>query len=532
MVTEKQETRRCMGSCIAHWAEHRPDNIAIDDPADPATRLVTYAELDRTVTEYARALTGAGLKKGDRVCWLGKNSGLYFTLFAACSRAGAVIVPINWRLAASEVAYVLKDTRAALLFCEPGFAETAQKAVALAGSDTHIIATQPAGDLQPFDDWLENTPRSDLPETDPAEGVLQLYTSGTTGNPKGAVLSNDNLFKMRPLVENNPDHAWIDIGPDDSTLAVMPCAHIAGSGIGPIAFYNGATMMVVPEFHPDSVLDCIDKGLNQFFLVPTALQMLVNYPRAKDTDFSAVRSVTYGAAPIPLELLRQCIQTMPQALFCQQYGMTETTGTVCILPPEDHDPAGNERMRGIGIPLPGVEMKIVDENRREVPPGTIGEIATRSGLNMLYYFNNPEKTAETVDADGWLYTGDAAVMDEDGYFYIKDRVKDMIISGGENVYPAEVENAIFGHPQVNEVAVIGIPDDRWGEAVKAVISPKTDAGEVDTQSIIDWARERIAGFKVPKSVDVIPELPRNASGKILRRELRDPYWEGKDRGVN
>lgn len=151
---------------------------------------------------------------------------------------------------------------------------------------------------------------------------------------------------------------------------------------------------------------------------------------------------------------------------------------------------------------------------------------------MLYYFNNPEKTAETVDADGWLYTGDAAVMDEDGYFYIKDRVKDMIISGGENVYPAEVENAIFGHPQVNEVAVIGIPDDRWGEAVKAVISPKTDAGEVDTQSIIDWARERIAGFKVPKSVDVIPELPRNASGKILRRELRDPYWEGKDRGVN
>ena len=212
--------------------------------------------------------------------------------------------------------------------------------------------------------------------------------------------------------------------------------------------------------------------------------------------------------------------------------MTETTGTICILPPEDHDPEGNDRMRGIGIALPSVELKIVDENRQEVPPGTIGEIATRSGLNMLHYFNNPEKTAETVDADGWLYTGDAAVMDEDGYFYIKDRVKDMIISGGENVYPAEVENAIFGHPQVNEVAVIGIPDAKWGEAVKAVVSPKADAGEVDTDSIIAWARERIAGFKVPKTVDVIPELPRNASGKILRRELRAPYWEGNDRGVN
>ena len=223
---------------------------------------------------------------------------------------------------------------------------------------------------------------------------------------------------------------------------------------------------------------------------------------------------------------------MPKALFCQQYGMTETTGTVCILPPGDHDPEGNERMRGIGIPLPSVELRIVDENRQEVPPGTIGEIATRSGLNMLHYYDNPEKTAETVDADGWLYTGDAAVMDEDGYFYIKDRVKDMIISGGENVYPAEVENAIFGHPQVNEVAVIGIPDAKWGEAVKAVVSPKPDAGEIDTDSVIAWARERIAGFKVPKTVDVIAELPRNASGKILRRELRAPYWEGNDRGVN
>ncbi|MEL6874831.1 MAG: long-chain-fatty-acid--CoA ligase [Pseudomonadota bacterium] len=522
------EKRICMGSSIAFWAEQNPDNIALDDPAG----VLTYAELDRIVTDYAKAMTGAGLKKGDRVCWLGKNSGLYFTLFAAASRAGLVIAPIGWRLAAPEVAYVLKDTQAPLLICEPEFADTAQKAAAEAGTVKTILAAGEADGLQALDEWLVKTTPGDLPETDTSEGVLQLYTSGTTGNPKGAVLTSDNLFKLRPLVENKPEHAWIDMGPDDSTLAVMPCAHIAGSGIGPIAFYNGATMMVIPEFTPDGVLDCIDKGLNQFFLVPTALQMLVSVPRAKDTDFSSLRSVTYGAAPIPLELLRQCIQTMPQALFCQQYGMTETTGTVCILPPEDHDPNGNERMRGIGIPLPSVEMKIVDENRQEVPPGTIGEIATRSGLNMLHYFNNPEKTAETVDADGWLYTGDAAIMDEDGYFYIKDRVKDMIISGGENVYPAEVENAIFGHPQVNEVAVIGIPHEKWGEAVKAVVSPKPGVDEVDTDSVISWARERIAGFKVPKSVDVIPELPRNASGKILRRELRAPYWEGQDRGVN
>ncbi len=521
------ETRRCMSSSIAQWAEKTPDNMAIDCPSGQ----LSYAKLDKLVTDYARAFTGAKLNKGDRICWLGKNSGLYFTLFAAATRAGMVIAPIGWRLAAPEVAYVLKDTKAPLLICEPGFADVAKNAAAEAGTQS-ILCTDDSTDLQSLTAWRDETTPGDLPEIDPADGALQLYTSGTTGNPKGAVLSSDNLFKMRPLVQGKPEHAWIDLNPGDSTLAVMPCAHIAGSGIGPISIYSGATMMVIPEFTPDGVLDCIDKGLNQFFLVPTALQMLVSVPRAQETDFSNVRSVTYGAAPIPLELLRQCIKTMPQALFCQQYGMTETTGTVCILPPADHDPEGNERMRGIGVPLPGVELKIVDENHKEVPPGTIGEIATRSGLNMLHYFNNDAKTKETVDADGWLYTGDAAVMDEDGYFYIKDRVKDMIISGGENVYPAEVENAIFGHPQVNEVAVIGVPDAKWGEAVKAVVSPKPGVEEVDADSVIAHARERIAGFKVPKSVDVIAELPRNASGKILRRELRDPYWKGHERGVN
>lgn len=526
------ETRRSMGSSISHWAAKTPDGLAIDDNDG----LVSYAELDRRVDQYAAAMIGAGLVKGDRICWLGKNSGLYFTLFAAADRAGLVIAPIGWRLTAPEVSYVLKDTRAPPVICEPAFVATAKAAADLAGTSPHLICTAAGSELPSLADWVAVNPSAHpdgkLPASDPADGVLQLYTSGTTGNPKGAVLSSNNLFKLRPLIEGKPEHAWIDLKPGDRTLGVMPVAHIAGSGIGAIAFYSGATLMVIPEFHPDHMLDCIDKGLNQFFLVPTALQMLVNWPRAKTTDFSRVRSVTYGAAPIPLELLRQCIQTMPQALFCQQYGMTETTGTVCILPPEDHDPAGNERMRGIGIPLPSVEMKIVDENRREVPPGTIGEIATRSILNMIHYFNNEEKTRETIDEDGWLYTGDAAVMDEDGYFYIKDRVKDMIISGGENVYPAEVENAIFGHPQVHEVAVIGVPDPKWGEAVKAVISPKPGVDQVDTDSIIAWARERIAGFKVPKSVDVIADLPRNASGKILRRELRAPYWEGQERGVN
>jgi acyl-CoA synthetase (AMP-forming)/AMP-acid ligase II len=516
-----------MGSSIAYWAEQSPDNVAID----ASDLVLSFRELDERVSDVARAMVGAGLKVGDRVAWLGKNSGMYFVLFAACSRAGLVMAPIGWRLAAPEVAYVIRDTQAPLVVCEAAFVETAQKACEGIDTVRSILSVGDVNGLQSLDSWLATAPRADLPPADVMRGVLQLYTSGTTGNPKGAVLTNHNLFSMRPQLEQSPDHKWIAFTPGDSICAVMPCAHIAGSGIGPISFYNGGRMLVLPEFSPEGMLECIDKGLKQFFLVPTALQMLINHPRAATTDFSQVESVTYGAAPIPLELLRQCIKTMPKAMFCQQYGMTETTGTVCILPPEDHDPNGNERMRGIGIPLPGVEMKIVDENRQEVPPGEIGEIAIRSSLNMLHYFNNPEKTAETVDSDGWLYTGDAAIMDADGYFYIKDRVKDMIISGAENIYPAEVENAIFGHPDVNEVAVIGVPHEKWGEAVKAVVSPKP-GHEVDPDSVIAWARERIAGFKVPKSVDVIPELPRNPNGKILRRALRDPYWAGMDRRVN
>jgi fatty-acyl-CoA synthase len=217
--------------------------------------------------------------------------------------------------------------------------------------------------------------------------------------------------------------------------------------------------------------------------------------------------------------------------FAQAYGMTETTGTVVMLPPEDHDPNGSPRMRAAGKPVPGAEVKIVGGDGQPVPTGEVGEIVVRSPSNMLGYWKQPEATARTQTADGWVYTGDAGYLDADGYVYIHDRVKDMIISGGENVYPAEVESAIYGHPDVADVAVIGVPDPTWGEAVKAVCVPRP-GHQVDPASVIAWARERIAGFKVPKSVDVIAELPRNPTGKILRRSLRAPYWEGRDRQVN
>ena len=260
------------------------------------------------------------------------------------------------------------------------------------------------------------------------------------------------------------------------------------------------------------------------------MQFIVRLPQARQVDFSRLKYMMYGASPIPLDLLRECMDVF-KCGFVQMYGMTETTGTIVTLEPEDHTPEGSPRMRSAGKPLVGVEIAILDAEGNHLPPGKVGEIATRSQVNMVGYWNLPEATERTMTADGWLRTGDAGYLDVDGYVYVHDRVKDMIISGAENIYPAEVENAIFGHPAVAEVAVIGVPDDVWGESVKAVVALK-DGQEATAEEIIAFARTRIAGFKSPRSVDFVPALPRNPSGKILKRELREPYWAGKDRRVN
>jgi fatty-acyl-CoA synthase len=288
--------------------------------------------------------------------------------------------------------------------------------------------------------------------------------------------------------------------------------------------------VIAREFDPTKVLDFFEQsGITKLFMVPAAMQFVVRQPRARLVDFSRLKFMFYGASPIPAALLRECIEVF-KCGFVQMYGMTETTGTIVALPPEDHI-EGLDRMRSAGKALPGIELAILNADGKRLPPGEVGEIATRSGSNMVGYWNLPEATARTLDADGWLRTGDAGYMDQDGYLYIHDRIKDMIISGGENIYPAEVESAICDHPDVAEVAVVGVPDDQWGEAVKAIVVMKSGK-QATSSDIINFTRERIAGFKTPKTVDFIEALPRNASGKILRRHLRDPYWAGKDRQVN
>ena len=504
---------------ITYWAKDRPERIAIE--GDDLT--LTYGKLEDSTARVASALLALGLNKGDRIAWFGKNSATYFTLFFGAARTGVVMVPIGWRLAEPEAAFIVDNAEAKLLFLGEGF----EACTETLGKRPGLLRCFTVAEAQAE---VIGAPRTAFTPSGPDEAVLQLYTSGTTGNPKGAVLSNRNLFGLRKAgLENPAPHTLWD--EDEAVLVAMPCAHVGGTGLGIVALAAGLPGIVLSEFDPVRVFDAVEnRGVTRFFIVPAALAMLLNHPDCATTDFSRVKYIMYGASPIPLELLRECI-AMFGAEFTQNYGMTETTGTICVLPPEDHSALGNQRMRSAGKPLPGVEVVIKGRDGSILPQGEIGEIVTRSSSNMLGYWKLPEATASTVDADGWIATGDVGYFDEDGYVYMFDRAKDMIITGGENVYPAEVESAIYGHPDVLEVAVISIPDEKWGEAVKAVCVPKP-GHTVDPASIIDWTRSRIAGFKVPKSVDVIDALPRNPSGKILRRALREPYWAGRERQIN
>ncbi|OBX20421.1 acyl-CoA synthetase [Erythrobacter sp. QSSC1-22B] len=504
---------------IRHWAATKPGAVALEE----GDKRATFAELERRTAQVVALFRQLGVAPGDRIAWLGKNAKLYFELFYAAGRYGAVMVPIGWRLAAPEIAFILKDTGAKVLFIGPDCDEAAAAACAGLDNPPQSVAFKEACIAIDTAKPVQFSPAA------PDDPVLQLYTSGTTGNPKGAVLSNRNLFALRQPGER-AGLAWAVWDEDEAILIAMPCAHIGGTGLGVMAMGAGARAIVQSEFTPEGVLEAFEQGATRMFIVPAALQMVVQHPRAQTTDFSAVKYVFYGAAPIPLDLLREAVRTIPNAGFVQCYGMTETTGTIAALPPGDHDLAGNERMRSAGHAVPGTELKIVGEDGAELPCGQVGELAVKSPSNMIGYWNLPQATREALQ-DGWMHTGDAAYMDEDGYVFIQDRIKDMIITGGENVYPAQVESAIYGHPAVAEVAVIGVPDEHWGEAVKACIVAKPGE-EVDPEAIIAWTRERLAGFKVPKSIDVIPALPRNQSGKILRRELRAPYWEGRERQVN
>jgi fatty-acyl-CoA synthase len=491
-------------------------------------RRTSYAELDAHTNQVAHGLKALGVKPRERIAYLGKNSDIYFELLLGAMKANVVMAPVNWRLAGPEIAFIVEDCKAPVLFVGPEFIELFRGIQAQLPSVRSFIATEGgAPGWQDFATWRDGQ-SSDDPQVpiEPKDIAIQLYTSGTTGRPKGAMLSHANFLSLvRAGGTERPD--WNRWNEDDVSLVAMPIFHIGGSGWGVLGLYHGAKGVIAREFDPTKMLDFFERsGITKLFMVPAAMQFVVRQPRAREVDFSRLKYMLYGASPIPAALLKECIDVF-KCGFVQMYGMTETTGTIVALPPEDHV-EGLDRMRSAGKALPGVELAILDADGKRLPPGEVGEIATRSGSNMAGYWNLPEATARTLDKDNWLRTGDAGYLDQDGYLYIPDRIKDMIISGGENVYPAEVEQALYTHPAVAECAVIGVPDATWGEAGRAIVVLR-DGQPVTEAELIAHLDGRLARYKIPKSVVFAGQLPHTASGKLVKPDLRRLYGTPADR---
>ncbi|MBM3218884.1 MAG: long-chain-fatty-acid--CoA ligase [Candidatus Rokubacteria bacterium] len=493
-------------------------------------RALTWAEMDARSSRGAQALRAAGLAAQDRVAFLDKNGFEYFEVLFGGGKVNVVNVAVNWRLAPPEMAYVINDAAARLLFVGPEFLghlgamegtlKTVEKIVVIGSHSRH----------EAYETWLARHPATDpMTPTAPGDVAMQLYTSGTTGLPKGAMLTNANLGTLIPYT----GPLW---GFDERSvnLVCMPLFHIGGSGWALVGMAQGARSVLFREFAPAEILAALERErITNALFVPAMLQVLAGVPGADARDYTALRSIVYGASPITNDVLVRAMRTF-RCPFAQVYGLTETTGAITQLDPGDHVTGGPRArlLRSAGKPFPWVELRIVDPvTDAECAPGTIGELWTRSPQSFKGYWARPEETARTITADGWLKTGDAGYLDADGYLFLTDRVKDMIISGGENIYPAEVENALAEHPAVGDVAVIGVPDDRWGETVKAIVVPRGGTPP-RAKDIIAFARERLAHYKCPTSVDFAPTLPRNPSGKLLKRELREPYWRGRERRIN
>jgi len=493
-------------------------------------RRRTYRELHARVARLAAGLRAQGLRPGERVGVLGVNSDHYLEAIYAVLWAGGVINPVNSRWAPPEMAYSLDDCQTRMLLVDEAFAGAVQPLREHSGMLESVLymgdGDAPEGVTRCEALIAQSEPSEDAGRRgDDLAGVM--YTGGTTGAPKGVMLSHANLYAdvLGTLAASpRPDRPI--------ALQAAPFFHVGGLGLILQVAARLGTHVIMPGFEPGAVLALVERErIQETFLVPTMLRMVLDHEDFSRHDLSSLRCLIYGASPMDGGLMDRALEQLPGTGFLQVYGMTELAPVVTALPPRYHTPEGRrpDKLAAAGMPINIAELRIVDGTDRELPPGETGEIAVRGPMVMQGYWNKPEQTAAAL-RDGWMHTGDAGYLDEDGFLFVVDRIKDMIISGGENIYSAEVEEAILRLPQVRQCAVIGVPDEQWGERVHAVLVLH-DGETLDHEALVAHCRTLIAPYKCPRSSEQRPELPMSAAGKLLKYKLREPYRKDRSRRI-
>jgi len=504
---------------LRHTVKLHANKTALTFPAGE----LTYGEFGAACIAIGNALYELGLKRGDRVAILDRNSPELCQALVAVPACGLVALPLNFRLASRELAGILADAQASVLIYSSDFGEVVDGVRSELPFLRHVICTRPRQGSADFGNLMGQAPKRQLPEPGPEEPAHLLYTSGTTGRPKGVPLTHANITStLRSLL--------IEFGlqPEDRSLMVAPLFHVAACHTYMALLARGCTSHVLPAFDPLKTLQAIAETRPTFtILVPAMISALLNTPGQHDADVSSLRLVVYAGAPMPQELLQAAVARFGN-IFLQVYGLTETSALTCLRVADHHDP---RLIASAGHQMFGTEVRVVGESGAPARAESVGEVIARGENVMPGYWNAPDES-RAVWRNGWFYTGDVGFMDQNGYIFLRDRKKDMIVSGGENVYPVEVENVLHEIPLILEAAVIGVPDEKWGERVHAIVHLRP--GErMDPQEIVDFCRGKLAAYKCPKSIEVSPGvLPRTASGKVQKNVLRAKYWQDQNRGIH
>jgi len=491
----------------------------------------SFNRLNDRVNRLGNALLKLGVKQGDRVAMLQVNTNQCVEAYFAVARIGAIYVPMNFRAKENELVYMLNSSEANTLLIGHRYVRLAESIKPEVNTVQNYISLDgPQPGLLDYEDLITNASDEDIfTEIGDEDTTILMYTAGTTGFPKGVMLSH-NSFSIYVLENVTP----ADPVSEDANILTVPLYHVAGIQAMMAAIYGGRTLVMERQFEAKEWMGLVGaEKVNRAMMVPTMLKQLIDNPDFSKFDLSSLKVITYGAAPMPLEVIKKAVELFPGVSFINAFGQTETASTITTVPPEDHDLSGTEeekekklkRLSSIGKPMADVEMKVVDEDGTELALGEVGEIVARGPRVMTGYWKDEAKTDETIDKDGWVHTGDIGYKDEDGYFFLAGRATDMIIRAGENISPEEVEGVLLSHPKVEEGAIIGVPDEEWGEVPMAVVVVKKGE-EATAEELMEYCRANLASFKRPRSVVFTDELPRNPMGKIIKKQLREEYGGG------